>query len=670
MQQLFQSAFLQSLGFAIANSLWQTALLWLVYIAISHLLPLSSAAKYRFAVGVQLLSFAWFVVTIQFYYNQYNTSFNANALANARSIQAVVAGNEGTTSQLLRYMIRIEQVLPYVSMAYLLLMLFLCLRWFGGYRQTQLVRKHGLQKIPVDWKLFVQRVSAQLGIKKNVRLFLSENITTPLTIGFLKPIILVPLASINHLTTQQLEAVLLHELAHIKRHDYLVNIVLSAVEIGLFFNPFTQILSKQIHKERENSCDDWVLQFQYQASDYAEALLRIAYMQGTPALAMAATGKKNDLLARVKRMIGQKENRFNYRKQLLALALVTTILSSIAWLSPTHAAHKGSSLTAKGKQINAAPKRSVAVEPMAAKVDNPLFNPVFFLSEPLKAEMEKGLAAAQKEIAGLNIPAVPGVLETVSPIVADALEIAASQMANKQPELDRQLSSLTNARKAIEGLLSDSVFVNGRIQSAEWDNAFKTALREVPANIEKAKKEIENSRQLKQQMNWDASSFKWDDEKVKKDIGKAMEEFKRISFDKFDFEKALTDQQKAAAQKEDQESKPRMRTKRSLPAPPPPDGPDHTPVFERKQLVDMPVININNKSFTLNLSPALLNELLSLAALAMRTDLDKASPEFQKLIQLKGAMIEKALSGKNRMINAVNREVAKESPDSAMIRWQ
>ncbi|MBC7587673.1 MAG: M56 family metallopeptidase [Chitinophagaceae bacterium] len=93
----------------------------------------------------------------------------------------------------------------------------------------------------MDWKIFVKQVSYQLGIKKNVNIYLSELVTTPMTIGFLKPIILVPLASINHLSAEQIEAVLLHELAHIKRLDYLFNLFLSVTETILFFNPFTQL---------------------------------------------------------------------------------------------------------------------------------------------------------------------------------------------------------------------------------------------------------------------------------------------------------------------------------------------------------------------------------------------------------------------------------------------
>ncbi len=674
MQQLFQSAFLQSLGFAIANSLWQTALLWLVYTAVSHLLPLSSAAKYRFAVFAQLVSFVWFVVTIQFYYSQYQELLRTTPLSSTDNIQAVLAGNQGFVSQLLRYIVKAERLLPYVSMAYLLLMLFLSIRWFNGYRQTQQVRKQGLQKIPVDWRLFVKRVAGELGIRKPIRLYLSENIGTPLTIGFLKPIILVPLASINHLSTQQLEAVLLHELAHIKRYDYLVNIILSAVEIGLFFNPFTQMLSKQIHKERENSCDDWVLQFQYQASDYAEALLRIAYLQTSPALAMAATGKKDDLLVRVKRMIGQKENRFNYRRQLLALALVTTILSSIAWLSPARATKDSTAITSvKGKQAVRPNTRTIAVEPMAVKVSNPLFNPVFFLSEPLKAEMQKNLAAAQKEMEAAMQPAegYRALVESIPSMVSDAMEMTAHAMTDKQQGLDKQLDELSMARRSLEGLLADSLFSPGNMRF-EMGDAFNTTLRDlVPGAIAKAEKEMAAGNQrMKNQLNREAGKIKWDSEKVQKDISKAMDEFKRFSFDKFvaDFA-APAEKQRNTEDKEGPFRKPMMRTKKGTP-PPSPEEPGSAPQFESKLLPDMPVINVGNGRFALNLSPALLSEIASLAELALRSDKEKASPEFQKKMEIKLALIQKALSGTNRLIRTVNREDNIETIDSLMMRLQ
>lgn len=321
-----QSAFLRSLGHAIANSLWQVALIWLLYMLLNTVFRFTAAARYRLGLVAQFAGFVWFVATCRMQYSSSSLSPSADAGMYAGQVSAWLAKSVGA--------------LPYISITYLLLISLLAVRWMMGYRHTQMMRTEGLQKIPVEWKLFIKRISSQLYINKEIRVFLSEHIATPLTIGFLKPVILVPVASINHLTTAQLEAVLLHELAHIKRHDYLLNMIVSVIELVLFFNPFTHLLGKTIRKERENSCDDWVLQFQYNASEYAEALLRIASLQTTPVFAMAASGRKKELLLRVRRMIGQAESRAAYRKQVFAFFLVTVMLAGIAWLSPAGNAAK------------------------------------------------------------------------------------------------------------------------------------------------------------------------------------------------------------------------------------------------------------------------------------------------------------------------------------------
>jgi beta-lactamase regulating signal transducer with metallopeptidase domain len=389
MPSLSQSPILQALGYAIANSLWQMALVWIVYVLLTSLFKFKSETKYRVAVAAQITGFAWFIVTLQFYYQQCS---HALEVAEAIYLQTgdqntfVLASEKGS---LLSYFIKAEQVLPYLSVAYLLLLAFLTIKWFRAYRYTQLVRLNGLHKIDVDWKLFVTKVSGQLGIKQKVRIYLSELVHSPITIGFLKPVILVPIASINHLTPQQLEAVILHELAHIKRHDYILNIVLSIIELGLFFNPFTRLITKSISKERENSCDDWVLQYQYSPSMYAEALLRIAVLQKSPFLAMHAVKTKGELLSRVQRMVHQKDSRFSYRHQLLALLLMTGILSSMALFDPS---------TLKAQDIKPSNNdQAVVLEPLAVKVDNVLFNPLSFLNEPLKEEVKKRVAENQKQ---------------------------------------------------------------------------------------------------------------------------------------------------------------------------------------------------------------------------------------------------------------------------------
>jgi beta-lactamase regulating signal transducer with metallopeptidase domain len=518
MQHLFQSVFLQSLGYAIAHSVWQTALVWLLYISITGLLPMGAAAKYRLGVAAQTIGFVWFLFTFQFYYQQYHQVWQPVKTA-ADNMQPITATGTGLLSGVLQWMLKGERLLPYISMAYLLLMIFLCVRWFMGYRQTQLIRYQGLHKMPAEWRLFVQKIAAQLNIKKNVRVFLSEQVSTPLTIGFLKPIILVPMASINHLSTQQMEAVLLHEMAHIKRYDYLVNILLSIAEIGLFFNPFTQLISKSIRKERENSCDDWVLQFQYEAPVYAEALLRIAYLQQAPALAMTAIRKKNDLLYRVKRMIEQKENRFSYRKQLLAFFIVTGILSSVAWLSPIRSSRNEQAIASQSKKIKLfTPAKKVqpyTVEPMAIRVDNPLFNPVFFLSKPLQAEVKKNMAAAEKELTTPTKEYPADIVNSFTPMIADALQQASLEIEQQQKHnWQKELAEMEKAKQELARVLStDSALFTANMRK-QFKQEINNGMKKVSADIEKAKAEMQKAFSV---------NVNIDKTKITRDIQQAMD---------------------------------------------------------------------------------------------------------------------------------------------------
>ncbi|NCI46337.1 M56 family metallopeptidase [Sediminibacterium soli] len=505
MQAWLQSPFLQSLGFAIANSLWQAGLLWLLYTLLSHLWKLSAAGRYRMAVAVQLLSFVWFAVTVQFYYYQYTESLRQNIVPGLSGIQAVLAGDKSFSTQLIRYLVRAEQALPYISVAYLLLILVLALRWVNSFRYTQSVRTQGLHRIPADWRLFVKKVAPQLGIKKEIVLFLSDRIGTPLTIGFWKPLILVPLASLNHLTTAQMEAVLLHELAHIKRYDYLVNLLLSVVEIALFFNPFTQLLSRNIRKERENCCDDWVLQFRYNATDYAQALLQIASLQAAPAFAMAAGGKRNELLVRVKRMIGQPEAAFSYRKQLFSLLLVTGMLGCMAWFNPSPVPGSPQKDT-----------RTIAIEPMAVRVNNPLFNPVFFLSEPLKTEMQKSLSAAKEEST-----AQAYFTESIPPLVAAALDKAAIALEQQKAALPAQIANMEMARSHMEKLLADSLSIPAPFRR-ELKNAFNHSIQDISRNLQTAQTEIKTA------FDQQRFRFPFDDQKVKNEIRLAMNEVAKL----------------------------------------------------------------------------------------------------------------------------------------------
>lgn len=528
MTTVFQSAFLQALGYSIANSLWQMAILWLLYALITAVLKPAASRKYTLAVVLQSIGFIWFIVTLNFYYGQYSQLLAVQSAPTNGQIQTLIPQGEGIRSMIISWMIRGEQLLPYLSVAYLILMIVLCIKWIMGYRYTQMIRQEGLVKIPVDWKLFVKNTAQQLGITREVSIYLSEKIGSPLTIGFLKPLILVPVASINHLTVAQLEAVILHEMAHIKRYDYLVNILLSVAEISLFFNPFTQLLAKHIRKERENSCDDWVLQFQYSATTYAEALLRIAQLQTAPALAMQAAGThQNELLTRVKRMIGNNDNGFNYRRQLLAFFLVTGILSSIAWLNPEHrSANEQKEQLQITKTDSIATIQPVAVEPMAVKVTNPLFNPAFFLSGTLKEEMESNLKKAAAEIkASFNSKEVKEAMQQVPNAINEAYKSINDGLIVDQVEWKKDLADMEKAQKDMQASLRSIDTI------ALPDYLRKPVREELELSIKNMEKDISDAKaELSKKLKIDLPS-KVEQEKLGKELEKVLKEVENMDFE-------------------------------------------------------------------------------------------------------------------------------------------
>ncbi|MDE3237301.1 MAG: M56 family metallopeptidase [Bacteroidota bacterium] len=516
MSAIFHSAFLEALGFAIANSLWQMALIWFLYSIITFIGKPSATNEFRWAVAAQLAGFTWFICTLQFYYFKYLEVVAIPSNTQNTFFEVVIPSSPNSFhSILLKGIVYVEKMLPFLSFAYLLLLTFLLIRWGLMYNKTQALRRSGLSEAGTYWQEFISNIAEQLQISRRIQLFISQHIKSPMTIGFLKPIILVPLASLNKLSTEQLEAVLLHEMAHIKRYDYVLNIVLSVIEMLLFFNPFTQLLKKQIHSERENACDDWVLQFQYQPAMYAEALLQIAYAsKETQAqhLSMMAVPKNGDLVMRVKRMIGVHEHSFNYTSQLLSLLLITIVLCSVTWLKP-----QKKEVYARAHQQT----RTIVIEPVTAKVNNPFFNPVFFLQKPLQEAINNQITQAvgtrvQKE---KNQTIEHAVWETIPPIAIK--EIEKLDVAKIQKEVDQQIQHFEVPKPiSLPSLLM--IDSNDLVKLPLPLNIMKPAeWRNVKADISKAKADMQQVF-LQQQKELALSN-----QQVKESIRKAFEELKR-----------------------------------------------------------------------------------------------------------------------------------------------
>lgn len=344
MTAIYDSPFLIALGWTIASSLWQAALLWLIYQFVNGGgSKMSPVFKHTVAASFLLISFVWFGITFLQNYNEVaalKQSLDAVANSSITLTQALfnITVTEGYAGS--RITTIINSFLPYLSAAYLIVLLILLIKLTRAYICSIQLKTQGLIALDDQWIRFVDKYALGIGINRKVKVFLSEKIDVPATLDFFKPIILLPVATFNHLTIPQVESVLLHELAHIRRNDYIINIIASVIETVLFFNPFVHLLTKSLKKEREHCCDDLVLRYQFDPHSYASALLSLEKMRiGIQPLAVAATGENGQLLGRVKRIMNIKNTNFNYGQKLTALFVTALILISLAWLSPSSDQH-------------------------------------------------------------------------------------------------------------------------------------------------------------------------------------------------------------------------------------------------------------------------------------------------------------------------------------------
>lgn len=173
-----------------------------------------------------------------------------------------------------------------------------------------------------EWEQRIMELSKSLGIKKIVNIAESGLTKVPMVIGHFKPLILIPVGLLTALPPQQIEAILIHELAHVQRRDYLVNLLQGLMEILFFFNPAVLWLSALIKTERENCCDDMAIQQTSSKFNYISALVSCQeYQAAAPDFAMAFS-RKTQLKNRVQRLVYSNNHSLNrMEKSILAVCI-------------------------------------------------------------------------------------------------------------------------------------------------------------------------------------------------------------------------------------------------------------------------------------------------------------------------------------------------------------
>jgi beta-lactamase regulating signal transducer with metallopeptidase domain len=202
----------------------------------------------------------------------------------------------------------IQPAAPWIVGAWVIGAVLLSLWRLGGWLYLHRLSHRGISPAPESVQAALDRLHRRLGVHRAVRLLESAYVHVPAVVGWLRPVILLPIGLVAGITPDQLELILAHELAHIRRRDFLANLIQTAIETCLFYHPAVWWVSRMIRIEREACCDDLVVATTGERLSYARALVRLAEVCIEPRgarlerLPVAADG--GDLLSRIRRIVG------------------------------------------------------------------------------------------------------------------------------------------------------------------------------------------------------------------------------------------------------------------------------------------------------------------------------------------------------------------------------
>ncbi|MBV9987544.1 MAG: M48 family metalloprotease [Chitinophagaceae bacterium] len=276
---------------------------------------------------------------------------------------------------------------------------------------VQRLRSYRVSDPGSEWNEKLEQLISKLAISKPVRLLQSGMVKVPVTMGMFRPVILLPMGLLNHLPPDEIEAILLHELAHIRRSDYFINLLQSIAETVFFFNPALLWVSSMMRDERENCCDDIAISVTNSKTQFINALISFQeYHQAQPSLGLAFPGSRHQLLNRVKRIISNRNKTLNAaEKGILSVGVAIFIMFSFvaAKKAPQHIADKpatvelnrgtqppvGIGITPKMNKLSAAADTAV---PSRGKSGPDMVNRDSVMEKPVVTDRSADLAPLQE----------------------------------------------------------------------------------------------------------------------------------------------------------------------------------------------------------------------------------------------------------------------------------
>jgi len=327
-----------AIGWTILHSIWQIALVSITFYFFLRLNDKKSAS-WKYKLSFSSLLFIMMVSAITFRVCLSNTT----VLPNDRAIHVSSANNLDTSispeTDYSSYIFsKIEDHIPLLVNIWFVGAALFIFRLGSNFSAINNLKKSAKVNIPDRWIRFADTQKLKMGIGRNLSMLSSTAVTCPITFGNIKPIILIPASLIFHLSPAQLEAIITHEMAHIKRKDYLHNIIQSAMEAIFFYHPCFWWINGYVREQRENACDDMAIHYGVDPKDLAYGLAEVLNHahELSPEIALAAGARNQPTLSRIKRMLGFENNKTKFPSLISYTMIFTMLISASLVLGANH----------------------------------------------------------------------------------------------------------------------------------------------------------------------------------------------------------------------------------------------------------------------------------------------------------------------------------------------
>ncbi len=536
-----------ALAMAILHSLWIGLAIGLFLLACLIILKKSPAkVKYIFAYVSMVIMFALFIGSFVQYYDHPNVeNSNSKNMVYEAPItnQQTLTSQEITTSKYTINKVNIDTFgfsLPEnsryantISLVWIFGVFFLIVKILSEYWLAQRLRKHSTNKYTNRLNEKANRLKQKIGLKKELKVFLSSKILSPITMGFLRPAVIIPSSLLSGLTHEQMEAILLHELAHIKRHDYLLNIFQRVIEIFLFYHPVTWVLSSYISGQREKCCDDMVVKNSKDPIEYAYALTFIQKQKFITKtnLTMALSGHKKHLLSRIKRLIENPTPKRLHKANFGVITIIGIIMLSL-FVSAGDVSTGNSNYALKA-YFNDDTSRNIVQKLTKRKFIDTIDNEHKEFYVELKNDTISALYIDNEKVAEEDLEKYEKIVEKH---VGYAEKNECQENAVKVRCREKKLTE-NQVRKMQEQMTKTSLEISKKMKEVDFEEMFDEDFEEaviqfseemakMGANIGKAVAESFD------EVEMDSIEIHIDKEEIRRDIREALEEIKKLNTEK------------------------------------------------------------------------------------------------------------------------------------------